>query len=83
MLQRFESDAVQKTMRNSMYCNGHGPTNDDVKILKQLIDGPPMSLQEMNFLTPCVSFLTICFISFVVLSQKLLSHVSSLSIKWT
>lgn len=63
MLQRFENDAVQKTMRNCMYCNGHELLSNDVKILEQLIEDPPLSLQDMKFLTPCVSFLFICLFS--------------------
>ncbi|KAL4002493.1 hypothetical protein ACH3XW_3680 [Acanthocheilonema viteae] len=53
MLQRFENDAVQKSMRNSVYCSGHELISNNVKILEQLIEDPPISLQEMKFLTPC------------------------------
>lgn len=63
MLQRFENDGVKKIMHNSLYCNGHDLVNNDVKILEQFIDDPPLSLQEMKFLTPCVSFMFICLLS--------------------
>ncbi|VDK67351.1 unnamed protein product, partial [Onchocerca ochengi] len=53
MLQRFENDGVKKIIHNSLYCNGHDLVNNDVKILEQFIDDPPLSLQEMKFLTPC------------------------------
>uniref|UniRef100_A0A0R3RHQ3 UDENN FLCN/SMCR8-type domain-containing protein n=1 Tax=Elaeophora elaphi TaxID=1147741 RepID=A0A0R3RHQ3_9BILA len=53
ILQRFENNAVQKRMRNSEYCSGHESICNDVKILEQLIEDPPISLQEMKFLTPC------------------------------
>ncbi|EFO20020.1 hypothetical protein LOAG_08470, partial [Loa loa] len=53
MLERFENDAVQKTIRNSVYCSGHELMSNDVKILEQLVEDPPKSLQEVKFLTPC------------------------------
>lgn len=59
MLQRFENDAVQKVMGNTVHCSGHESMNNDVEILKHLVGDPPKSLQEVKFLAPCVSFLFI------------------------
>lgn len=73
MLQRFENHAVLKAMHNSMYCSGHEPLSNDVKILEQFVEDSTTSLQEMKFLTPCVSFLRIFFSRFYSSIDKLQS----------